>query len=280
MIVQAHFYDLRMKKLLYSILIICLACVSVFAQKSVKAEPFRAGESLVYEGKFSKLLLRGIEVFDLSFSVENISNSKNYLVKSEAKSKGTLSKLFGLKFNQDIQSIISGENFSILNTAKRDEQGDRVRESEAVFDYTEKKVTYVETDPNDMARPPRRVASPIQKDTQDIISGIYSIRRLPLAVGKTFELNISDSGLVYKIPVRVTAREKQRSVLGKTWCFRIEPEVFGTNRLIEKDGGMIVWITDDARRLPVRAQIELDIGKFEVKLKQINYKPPVVVKAK
>lgn len=270
-----------MKKLLYSFLIIfSIACVSVFAQKSAKAEPFRAGESLVYEGKFSKLLLRGIEVADLSFTVENISNSKNYLVKAEAASKGTLSKLFGLNFNQDIQSIISGENFAILNTVKRDEQGDRVRESEAVFDYAAKKVMYVETDPNEMARPPRRVASPIQKDTQDIISGVYSIRRLPLAVGKTFELNISDSGLVYKIPVRVTARERQKSVLGKTWCFRVEPEVFGTNRLIEKDGNMIIWITDDARRLPVRAQIELDIGKVEVKLKQVNYKPPVVVKAK
>lgn len=270
-----------MKKVLYSFLIIfCLAYVSVFAQKSVKAEPFRAGESLVYEGKFSKLLLRGIEVADLSFTVENISNSKNYLVKSEAKSKGTLSKLFGLNFEQDIQSIISGENFSILNTVKRDEQGSRVRESEAVFDYAERKVIYVETDPNDMARPPRRVASPINKDTQDIISGIYSIRRLPLAVGKTFELNISDSGLVYKIPVRVTAREQQKSVLGKTWCFRIEPQVFGKDRLIEKDGEMILWITDDARRLPVRAQIDLDIGKVEIKLKQVNYKPPVVVKAK
>ncbi len=273
--------DLRMKKLLYSFLIICtLAAVSLFAQRSPKAEPFKAGESLVYEGKFSKLLLRGIEVADLSFTVENISNSKNYLVKAEAKSKGTLAKLVGLDFAQNIQSIVSGENFAVLNTAKRDEQGDRVRESEAVFDYAAKKVTYVETDPNDLERPPRRVASPINIDTQDIVSGIYLIRRLPLAVGKTFELNISDSGLVYKIPVRVTAREQQKSVVGKTWCFRLEPEIFGENRLIEKDGNMIVWITDDARRLPVRAQIDLDIGKLEVKLRQINYKPPAVVKLK
>lgn len=270
-----------MKKVIYSFLIILsFACLTVFAQKSAKAEPFKAGESLVYEGKFSKLLLRGIEVADLSFTVENISNSKNYLVKAEAKSKGTLAKLFGLDFNENIQSIVSGENFAILNTAKRDEQGDRVRESEAVFDYDTKKVIYVETDPRDAARPPRRVASPIQTDTQDLISGIYSIRRLPLAVGKTFELNISDSGLVYKIPVRVTAREKQNSVLGKIWCFRVEPEVFGENRLIEKDGSAVLWITDDARRLPVRAQFDLDIGKLEVKLKQINYKPPVVGKIK
>ncbi|MCU1289858.1 MAG: hypothetical protein JWN60_2087, partial [Acidobacteria bacterium] len=47
-----------------------------------------------------------------------------------------------------------------------------------------------------------------------------------------FEVSISDSGLVYKIPVRVTARELQKTIYGKIWCFRVEPEVFGTNRLI------------------------------------------------
>lgn len=53
-------------------------------------------------------------------------------------------------------------------------------------------------------------------------------------------------------------------------CFRIEPEVFGNNRLIEQEGSMILWITDDARRLPVRSQIKTDLGKLEVKLKKIG----------
>ncbi len=268
-----------MKKLIHSFLVILsITGGAVFAQNAVRGEPFKAGESLVYEGKFNKLLLRGVPVAELNFTVENIPNSKNYLVKSAAQSKGTLTKIFGFKINENIQSTVSGENFSVLKTVKRDEQGDRVRDSEAIFDYADKKVIYVETDPNDVARPPLRVASPIEKNTQDIVTGIYAIRRLPLAVGKTFELTISDSGLIYTIPVRVAAREQQSGILGKTWCFRVEPQVFGENRLIEKDGEMIIWITDDARRLPIRAQIDTDIGKVDIKLKQINYNPPVVAK--
>ena len=271
-----------MKKFIFSLFIILSVCfASLFAQTSPKTvEPIKAGETLTYEGKYSKLILRGMDVADLSFTVENVPGSDDYLVKSEARSKGSLIKLFGFKFYQDIQSTIDGENFAVVKTVKHDEQGDRVRDSEAVFDYQNNKVTYVETDPNDMARAPRHVASQIESQTQDIVTGIYMIRRLPLAVGKTFELSVSDSGLVYKIPVRVTARERQKSVLGKTWCFRIEPEVFGKDRLIEKDGNMIIWITDDARRIPVRSQINIDIGKIEVKLRQVNFKPPVTVKAK
>lgn len=253
-----------------SLLIIFTVAYSaaVFAQKP---EAYTVGESLIYEGKYSKAILRGIPAADLNFTVERAPNSQDYLIKSEARSKGTLIKLFA-KFYQNIQSTVDGKNYSVKRTVKRDEQGDRVRESEALFDYVKKRVIYVETDPKDAARAPRQVASPISDDAQDLITGIYTLRRLPLAVGKTFELSISDSGLVYKIPVRVTAHEQQKSIFGRVSCFRVEPQIFGTNRLIGGKGSMILWITDDARRLPVRAQINASIGRVEVKLKKVENK--------
>ncbi|MDQ3180692.1 MAG: DUF3108 domain-containing protein [Acidobacteriota bacterium] len=263
---------MTMKKLILPLLIILsVSCISIFAQAVPKSEPYKLGESLSYEGKFSKAILRGIEVASLNFTVENTPPGKNYLVKSEAKSKGTLTKLFRFRFYQTIQSTVDGEKFRILKTVKHDEQDDRVRDSQAIFDYRDKKVIYVETDPQDLARPPRKVATRIEEDTQDFITGIYKLRSLPLAVGKTFELNITDSGLIYKIPVRVTAREQQKSILGKTWCFRVEPEVFGADRLIDNKGNMIIWITDDTRRIPVRSQINTGIGRIEVRLKQIQF---------
>ena len=143
-----------------------------------------------------------------------------------------------------------------------------MRDSEAIFDYKDKKVIFIETDPKDTVRAPYVVASPLDADTQDLVSAVYALRRSPLAVGKTFELKVSDSGLVYKIPVRVAARELQKSAVGKIWCFRLEPEVFGKNRLIEKEGTMLLWISDDARRLPVRAQINYDVRRIEIKIRK------------
>ncbi|MDQ2747835.1 MAG: DUF3108 domain-containing protein [Acidobacteriota bacterium] len=259
----------------FSILLFNVFCVSVFAQSKQKIAPYNAGEKLYYEAKFNKVI-RGIAVADLNFSVENAANDKDFLIKSDVVTKGSLLKLFTKKFVQNYQSTVSGADLNIKRTVKRDQQGDRVRESEALFDYKAKKVIYVETDPNDAARTPRQMASPIPDDTQDLVTGIYTLRRLPLAVGKVFELNLSDSGLVYKIPVRVAAREQQNTLLGKIWCFRVEPELFGENRIIEQKGSMIIWITDDANRLPVRAQINLNIGRFEVRLRQIGDKSKTV----
>jgi hypothetical protein len=93
---------------------------------------------------------------------------------------------------------------------------------------------------------------------------------MPLAVGKKFEVTVSDTGLVYKVPVRVTAREQQKTVLGKVWCFRVEPDVFGPGRMIEDKGKMTIWVTDDAKRIPVRSRIDTTFGRVEVKLKSMS----------
>lgn len=265
--------SVKSSKLLLFLVINSLFLAAADAQTSspqaVKNRPFGVGEVLAYEGKFTKII-RGIAIADLNFTVASAQNKKDYLIKAEAKSKGTLLKLFRFSFLQQIESTIENEAFRSLKTVKHDVQKERVRDSEAVFNYENRRVTYVETDPKEPARPPRRIASSIERETFDLISGIYRLRLLPLAVGESFELSISDSGLVYKIPVRVTAREEQKTILGKVWCFRLEPEVFGDNRLIEREGNLTIWLTDDERRIPVRAQINSDIGKVEVKLKRVS----------
>jgi len=264
---------MTIKKIIRLLLLIsCFFSVSIFAQNAPQIEPFNVGENLVYEGKFSKALLRGVAVADLTFTVECAPNKRHFIIRSEGNSKGSLPKLLNAKFYQKFESTVDGENLQILKTVKRDEQNDRVRDSEAIFDYKDKKVIFIETDPKDTVRAPYVVASPLEPDTQDFVSAVYALRRLPLEVGKTFDLKVSDSGLIYKIPVRITAREEQKSILGKMWCFRVEPEVFGEDRLLGREGSMIFWITDDPRRVLVRAQINYTVGRVEIKLKKINIK--------
>ena len=257
-----------MKHNFFALLMLLVLSAGISVQVSAqRTKPFTVGEVLTYEGKVSKII-QGIAVADMTFTLTNASNGVDYQIKTEARSKGSLLRFFRYSFYQDYTSIVDSQNFRILKTNKHDEQKERVRDSEAVFDYNNGQVTFVETNPKEPARPPRKIASEIKGEIHDMVSGIYALRMLPLATGKTFEITVSDSGLVYKVPVRVTRREVQKTVIGKVMCFRVEPEVFGMNRLIEQEGSMIIWITDDARRIPVRSQIKSNIGKIEVKLQK------------
>jgi hypothetical protein len=250
--------------------LISLFSIALLGQSNSKTgartTPFIDGESLTYEGKISKII-RGIAVADLKVTLQKTPNGEDYLIKAEAKSKGSLLKLFRFSFLQEMQTSIDSDSFRAMRTVKHDVQKERIRNSEAVFDYGERRVTYVETDPNQPLRPPRRIASEIDDVSHDLISGIYSLRLMPLAIGKSFRMSVSDSGLVYDIPVRVTAREQQKTIFGKLWCFRVEPQIFGSDRLIEREGDMTLWITDDNRRLPVRSVVNSPYGKIDIRLK-------------
>jgi hypothetical protein len=226
--------------------------------------PFAAGERLSYEGKFSKVV-RGITVADLTFELNEDEVGNNQIV-MEAKSKGTVLRLFRFSFLQRYQTLFD-EGLKVLRTVKFDQQRERVRESEASFDYEIGRVVYTERNPKDPMKAPRTVASDFNGEVHDMLTSIYLLRTMPLTVGSNFEVSVSDSGLVYRVPVTVTKRELQNTAIGRVMCFRIEPQVFGDGRLIEEKGEMIIWITDDARRIPVRSVIKADIGQIDIRLK-------------
>lgn len=257
--------DRYMKRYLLIIAVAAALAIPTLAQRTV---PFVDGETLTYEGKVSKII-QGIAVADLTFTVDRVQDA-DYLIKAEAKSKGTLLKFFRFSFLQRLESTVDDSTFRVTRTVKHDEQKDRIRDSEALFDYSDKRVVYTEVDPKDPMKPARKIASEIEGTTHDLVSSVYTLRMLPLAVGKTFDLKVSDSGLVYDVPVKVTAREIQKTEIGRMMCFRVEPQVFGPGRLIEGDGSMIIWITDDARRIPVRSRVNASVGKIEIKIQSVS----------
>lgn len=262
--------------------------------------PFEPSEELVYEAEFSKLLLRGINIAEFKFtagrapaasvskvadnapavsvvksanasSADNETAAAPLLFTGDIVSRGWFRKLFGINFHYRVESTVESKSFQIMRTTKLDEQGKRVRTSEAVFDRAADKITWTELDPNNTARPPRVVSSPLADASHDIITAIYFLRTQKLVPGQTFELSISDSGAVYRVPVKVLAEKKRfKSIVGRVAVVRVEIEIFGKGRLIEQDGRMSIWMTNDERHLPIRARFDGDLGTLDINLKSIN----------
>ena len=249
-------------------ILIAASWVAVPAQPSAaNAFPFAAGERLTYEGKIHKFV--SITIGDMMFEVADVSRDKVRL-RVEARSRGTMLKLFRYSFFQTMDTTADPRDLHAFDSKKHDIQKDKIRDSVTTFDYDRKMVTWVEANPDEPARPPRTIASDLPGPTHDIVTGIYFLRTLPLRVGFTTTIDVSDSGLVYNIPIRVAARERQKTIFGNVWCWRVEPEMFGPGRFFEQKGSMQIWITDDPRHIPVRARVNAEVGKVDIKLKSAD----------
>ena len=262
-----------------------VVCVAVSYSRAQKLDShrgtrhFELGEELHFEAEFSRALLRKIDVADLKFRatrtpVEDRSNELQapyaLTFHADVASKGFFARLFNLKFRERVESTVEPITFTVQRTKILDEQGKRVRTTESTFDRSKGKMTWTSRDPNNPSAEPRQAIADFSGQLQDVLSAIYFIRTQPLKVGATFEVFIGDGGRVYKIPVRVVEKKRMKTILGRVDVLKVNPELFGPDRLIDEEKGEFsIWITDDPRHIPVGGKVKTDYGTFDIRLKRI-----------
>jgi hypothetical protein len=263
---------------------------SALAQKSATPRHFETAEELHFEAEFSRLMLRKLDVADLTFrasrtpvaaAAESKSASPYALTfTADVASKGFFARLFNLKFRERVESTVEPVSFTVQKTTILDEQGKRVRATEATFDRSKGKMTWTLRDPNNPSAEPRQAIADFSGQLQDVLSAIYFIRTQPLQVGKSFEIYIGDGGKVYKIPVSVVEKKRMKTVLGRVDVLRVNPELFGPERLIDGEKGEFsIWVTADARHIPVGGHVKTDYGTFDIRLKRVITDAPPSIPA-
>ena len=74
-------------------------------------------------------------------------------------------------------------------------------------------------------------------------------------------------------PLRVVVhqkREKIRVPAGKFECIKVEPFIIGDAIFKTKGGKMLIWMTNDERKMPVLVRSKVMIGSFDAELKKIQ----------
>ena len=244
-----------------------------FAQERPRTPlPFERGEELIYQAELTRGLLRGVDVAEFHFKSipENVARGAGDPVvlhlTGDVFSKGLFPRIAGFKFHQHVESKADVEPFTALHTDKIEESGKRSRVLEAEFNHETRKVIWREKSPN-----PQGGAFDFEEPIQDVLTVIYYLRTQKLEVGKSFEVPVTDAGKVFRMAVTAKEEKEIDTVLGKVKAVRVEPALFGDSSLVRARGQLSIWITQDERHLPVRAQLKVDLGTFDIKLKRVTY---------
>ena len=232
--------------------------------------PFKAGESLQYEVSFEKMIFSGT-IGDLRLSVHKADTPKveTLALKAEIVSKGFFPALFGIKVKDEFNAIVHKDDFGLFGASRLLQEGNAHTEHKTYVNRPEKRVTYIVRDLVDKAAAPKvkEIESPAW--VQDILSAIYFVRTQELKEGNVIPIPITDAGQNYQIEVLVGKREEVKVEAGKFQTVKIETKAFN-GKLVRKSGELFVWVSDDARRLPVKAKIKVSGTTINVELKTIR----------
>lgn len=108
--------------------------------------------------------------------------------------------------------------------------------------------------------------------TWDVISGFFYLRTQPLIIGKTVFIDIFDSNKFYKAKVEVLRKEKIGIPnRGEISTVIVKPEL-QSEGLFQRKGDVLIWLTDDEKKIPVRIQTKVPVGNVVAELRDSEIK--------
>jgi len=114
----------------------------------------------------------------------------------------------------------------------------------------------------------------IPSGTFDPLSILILCRVKPLAVGKEFAAPVTDGEKCVNGTARVVRRETITTKAGEFDTLLVEPDVRDIGGVFRKspNAKLQVWVTNDARRIPVLVKSAVIVGSFSMEL--TGYEPP------
>lgn len=230
------------------------ACLALSSAPPSLPQSFPSPETLVYSIQW-----RLIDAGEARLTQEP-KRSKLHI-----ESSGLVSKLYKLDDNYDLE--MQGDfcaTSTILNAMERS----RHRETKVIYDYSKGKAFYSERDliKNSVTK---TAEVEIASCTHDIIGALYKLRTLKLEPGQSAQVEVSDGKKSATARIEAQQNEQIKTNAGTFNTTRYEAFVFG-GVLYARKAQLLVWVSDDPRRLPVQIRIRLSfpIGTITLELEK------------
>ena len=113
---------------------------------------------------------------------------------------------------------------------------------------------------------------PIPPQVQDIMSAFYFARTLDFSkcrIGDKIHLQNFYKDSTYELDIKFIGRQKIEVEAGTFNCIILEPlaKEWG---LFKSDGSVLLWLSDDERKIPVKVSTKVVIGSIESELREYS----------
>jgi hypothetical protein len=254
-----------MKKTLFGMGVIVLAASLVRADFQ---PAFQEGEDLTFVIRWG-VVTGGYANLSVP-SIDMVEGQQAYHILSEARSTGMVDTFY--KVRDENEAWMDTASPRSLRYSKKIHEGKYSVDQVVDLDQTAKTfhLTEIRHDKND-AKEEKKGGIPA--NVLDVLSSLYYIRSEPLEVGKSFTIDVHSGDKTFPLLVKVEKLEKVKVKAGKFLCYRVEPVLRDRGIFISKGKKLQVWMTADARHMPVLMRSEIFIGHVSAELVKATIPP-------
>jgi len=238
---------------------------SALAQRGAAAReaavPFKVGETLTFDVSWSSMLVAATATAQV-IEKKPSSSGGAYAIVADGRPVPLLARLYNLYYRMD--TLVDSLTLLSLRGTLYSEEGSDKTTGTTRFDRAARRAFY-ERRSTTVAK----VDYPIPAGTQDGLAALYTLRGRTFKAGEHFAMPVADSGSMYTVQVDVSAPETIRVPVGDFSAWNLKAAIHDAQgQPVWKN--IAVWISNDARRLPVKLQAELPVGSFVLALKEVR----------
>ena len=178
-------------------------------------------------------------------------------ISTSVRSNSVMSAIYPVNDSTDTR-LIKGR---YLLTRIRQREGSLISDTGFNLMFQERKTFWVDRLKNISSTEPLE-----HLDTLDIISGFYFIRQQSLAVGTTLTLRLYDGDKSSTVPVEVLRRETLSLPGMRSAETLVIRPLFRENGFFRNNREVLIWLTDDENRVPVRVEVTTPVGRVVAEL--------------
>jgi hypothetical protein len=220
---------------------------------------FKVGESILYVIKYG-FVPSGFATLEIP-AIENVDGRPAYHIVSRAKTNKATDLIF--KVRDKNESWMDVESLCSLRFHQNLKEGLHRRETRTDYDHSKGKFKFWKkrkgkeyTEEGGM--PPY---------VQDVLSSMYFIRSQALEVGKDYSFDANSGGKTWPMKVHVEKIQTVKVPAGRFECLVVEPILAGEG-IFQQEGRLEVWLTNDARKIPVLMRSRVMVGSFDAEMKE------------
>ncbi len=218
------------------------------------ARPIRPGESLKFTVQYG-VIHAGYAYLEVP-EIKDWGGHTVYSLVARAESNSFFSHIY--KVRNRIESYWDKDGHFSRRYAENRHEGKYHSKQEITFDYVAREAKY---DDGAMLAVPAEV--------QDALSSFYYTRTQPLPIGGSIVFDYHASKKTQPLEVRILGRERVKVPAGTFDCIAIEP-MLKAGGIFKNKGRLVIWITDDDRRMPVLMKSKVLIGSISVVLTEMK----------
>jgi len=230
------------------------------------SENTKTEESLVIHNNFKKFINEKMR-FDIYWMgiyagyalINVIGNEDEVKIISEVHSAPFISNFYYV--NDRAESTIQKgkpKHFRFLQI-----EGKHRGDKEIHFDYDSKEIIFINHIKNKIS-----VHKGVERVFMDVLSGFFYFRSLSIEPNKPVMIDIFDSDKFATVEVKPVREEIIETTLNKeVKALVVKPELT-TEGLFKRKGDIFIWISNDERKIPLRVETKVSVGRVVAELKE------------